>query len=347
MLVQSCLCVMAAAVLCVGCASSGNDSPGPGGHAGSSAGSGGGGSGNGGGGGGAGAGEGADGGQLIGPLPADAKGPRGMRCDDSGRCTCFNIASIGQPGHTGFQGGMGNDSTNAFVNYLNTQSSASVDMYTAKPTLTSDFLNRYDVLIFQWLVDGVSSGGDGTGYWTFAPEEINALKDWVNSGGGVITLSGYDAQSQEVMPLNQVVQALTDMSYGTADVLGTVSTANYCLGESDPLSGWVQTTPIGKHVTEVGAFHGRPITPGPKATVDCSDSMYTYAAHEDVGQGHVFAYSDEWVTYTSQWLGIDAGASCVDASAAVVYQVPQFWYNAISYAAQATACPFMLNGAIR
>ena len=71
-----------------------------------------------------------------------------------------------------------------------------------------------------------------------------------------------------------------------------------------------------------------------------------YAAHEDVGQGHVFAYADEWVTYTSQWFGIDAGGNCADASANVVYQVPQFWYNAISYASQATQCPFMLTGAI-
>ena len=59
-----------------------------------------------------------------------------------------------------------------------------------------------------------------------------------------------------------------------------------------------------------------------------------YAAHEDVGQGHVFSYADEWVTYTSQWFGIDAGGNCADASANVVYQVPQFWYNAISYASR-------------
>jgi hypothetical protein len=275
--------------------------------------------------------------------PDDGKAPRPQRCDDAGRCTCFNIASIGQPGHTGFQSGM--DSTTAFTDWLNTQSSANVDMYTSRPTLDADFLGKYDVLIIQWLVDGIS-GEDGTGYWTFTPAETDALDAWVKAGGGIITLSGYDAQSQEVTPLNQLVQAVTDMSYGTADVLGTVSASNYCLGESDPLGGWVQTTPIGKHIDEVGAFHGRPITAGPKATVDCTDGTYVYAAHEDVGDGHVFAYADEWVTYTSQWFGIDAGGNCADASANVVYQVPQFWYNAITYASQATACPFTLAGPI-
>jgi hypothetical protein len=275
--------------------------------------------------------------------PEDGKAPRAQRCDDAGRCTCFNIASIGLPGHTGFQGGM--DSTTAFTDWLNAQSSANVDMYTTRPTLDAEFLAKYDVLIIQWLVDGVS-GEDGTGYWTFTPAETQALDTWVKAGGGLITLSGYDAQSQEVTPLNQLVQAVTDMSYGTADVLGTVSASNYCLGESDPLGGWVQTTPIGKYIDEVGAFHGRPITPGAMATVDCTDGTNVYAAHEDVGQGHVFAYADEWVTYTSQWFGIDAGGNCADASANVVYQVPQFWYNAISYASQATECPFTLAGPI-
>jgi hypothetical protein len=284
-------------------------------------------------------------GSFVNPAttPVDGKAPRAQRCDATGRCTCFNIASIGLPGHTGFQNGM--DSTTAFTDWLNTQSSASVDMYTARPTLDADFLNKYDVLIIQWLVDGIS-GENGTGYWTFNSAETQALDAWVKAGGGLITLSGYDAQSQEVMPLNQLVQATTDMSYGTVDVLGTVSTANYCLGESDPLGGWVQTTPLGKHIDEVGAFHGRPITPGPKATVDCTDGTYTYAAHEQVGEGYVFAFADEWVTYTSQWLGIDAGGSCIDASANTVYQVPQFWYNAISYASQATQCPFTLNGPV-
>jgi hypothetical protein len=274
---------------------------------------------------------------------SDAKPARPQRCDDAGRCTCFNIASIGQPGHTGFQGG--NDSTTAFTDYLNEQSSASVDMYTTRPMLTSAFLAQYDVLIVQWLVDGVS-GSNGTGYWTFSSDELAALKAWVQAGGGLITLSGYDASSQEVTPLNQIVQAVTDMSYGTADVLGSTSSSNYCLGESDPLGGWVQSTAIGKYINEVGAFHGRPVNAGAKSTVDCTDGTYVYAAHEDVGNGHVFAYTDEWVTYTSQWFGIDAGGNCANSSANVVYQVPQFWFNAISYASQATECPFTLTGPI-
>jgi hypothetical protein len=269
--------------------------------------------------------------------------PRTPKCDADGHCTCLNIASIGRPGITGFQAGMGGaDSTSAFTDWLNSQSSATVDLITAKPTITADFLGNYDVIIIQWLVDGVSPSNtyEGMGYWTFGSDELAALKTWIGNGGGLITLSGYDSSSDEITPVNQILQAVSDLSYGPQDVLG--ATGVYCLGESDPLTGWVQSTPIGQHVTAVGAFHGRPVHPG-SATVDCSDATYVYAAHEAVGMGHVVAYTDEWVTYTSQWDGIGVMSGCGDASAATEYQVPQFWYNVISYAGSAVQCKFTIN----
>ncbi len=286
--------------------------------------------------------------ESDGGLAADAKPPRAQRCDDAGRCTCFNIASIGLPGHTGFQGGM--DSTTAFTDWLNEQSSASVDLYTSRPMLTASFLAQYDVLIVQWLV-GRNVRRRRHGVLVVQRRRAGqALKAWVEAGeGGSSRSPGYDAaQAQEVTPLNQLVQAVSDLSYGTADVLEerrVVELLPRRVG-SVPLGGWVQTTPIGKHIDEVGAFHGRPVDPGPKAVVDCTDGTNVYAAHEDVGQGHVFTFADEWVTYTSQWFGIDAGGNCADASANAVYQVPQFWYNALTYASAATQCDFTLAGPI-
>jgi hypothetical protein len=114
---------------------------------------------------------------------------------------------------------------------------------------------------------------------------------------------------------------------------------------------------LGQHINQVGAFYGRTIHTGPKSIVDCSNPTFgVCGAHEDVGQGHVYVFTDEWVTYTSQWFAPTASPNCVaDASPGpgmypavqVAYQTPQFWYNAISYASQATQCVFMLMGAIR
>src|SRR5258708_1687943 len=64
-------------------------------------------------------------------------------CDDAGNCSCVNIASIGKPGHYGATG----DNTTVFTDWLNSKSSAVVDLYATHPTLTQNFLSKYDVLI--------------------------------------------------------------------------------------------------------------------------------------------------------------------------------------------------------
>lgn len=258
-------------------------------------------------------------------------GPGQTVCDDAG-CSCVRIASIGKPGHFGIAG----DDTTAFTDWLNSKSNAAVDMYTDQPALTAAFLSSYDVIILQWLTD--SNSGP---YWTFSSDEISALQSWVEGGGGLITLSGYDSNSQEVVPLNQLL-SFTDISYNTDSVLSTcpASLDCYCWGNSVPLSGWA-AEPIGANVTQVGAFDGRSINAG-SATVDCSDpSGPIYAVHESVGQGRIFSYTDEWITYSSQWLGTapannnsmytDPNNPCFDKSAAEVFQVPQFWFNALSW----------------
>ncbi len=280
-------------------------------------------------------------GASPGDLLGGGLGGGGIPLDcDGGRCTCVNIASIGKPAHYG--------DTAAFTDWLNSKSTAAVDMFPAHPTLTGAFLSQYDVLIVQWLTD--SNSGP---YWTFTDAEIEALKEWVNGGGGLVTLSGYDSNSQEVVPLNRLL-SFTDISYNTDDVLAAcpaaVANRCYCWGNSVPLGPWAPG-PIGKNITQVGAFHGRSINPG-SASVDCSDASHTYAAHETVGKGRVFAFTDEWVTYTSQWLGAssvntsamytDPNNACYQHSAANVFQVPQFWFNVISWEAQ-SKCVFTIR----
>jgi len=263
-----------------------------------------------------------------------------LNCDDAGHCSCVNIASIGQPAHYG--------DTTAFTDWLNAKSTAAVDMYTAHPTLTPDFLSKYDVVLIQWLTAGNSGP-----YWTFTDDEVAALKAWVNDGGGLIALSGYDSNSQEVVPLNRLL-SFSDISYDADDVLAacpsSVASSCYCWGNSVPLGPWA-AGPIGKSLTQVGAFHGRSINPG-TASVDCSDASHVYAVHETIGKGRVVAYTDEWVTYTSQWLGTssintssmytDPNNACYQKSAANVFQVPQFWFNVISWEAQ-SKCIFTIR----
>lgn len=279
-------------------------------------------------------------------LPDVVDSGRPPRCDETGKCSCFNIASIGKLGSWG-------GTTSALMDWLNTESSASVDVYQTKPTLDAAFLAKYDVIVVQWLADG--KGGP---YWTFSSTEIAALKAWVDAGGGLITLSGFEVNTGEVDPLNQIL-SFTDISYNKDDIASTCpSNLCYCWGSTIPIAPWAPG-PIGSNLRAVGAYYGRSINPG-SATVDASatvdGSSIVYAAHETVGLGHVFAWCDEWVTYTSQWLNgsADAGpeastqynnpmSACYMQSVDQVFQVPQFWYNAITYAASATQCSFVIN----
>jgi hypothetical protein len=269
-------------------------------------------------------------------------------CTDAG-CTCIRIASIG---HAGVWGacGMNGDSTGAFETWLNTQSTASVDSYaSAKPLLTAAFLAQYDVIILQWLRD-VPDAGNGEGMlWQFSQDEVNALADWVQAGGGLITMSGYDGDGQEVVPLNALL-SFAGLVYNVDGTYGSTCTGSNCWGGACALTAWNTAGPIGAHLMEVGIQNGRSISiaadAGYSPVVDCPcPNGNDCAVHEDIGKGHVFAFSDEWVTYTSQWLGTASciPSSCAGSTPADDFQVPQFWYNAISYASQSVQCRFTIN----
>lgn len=197
------------------------------------------------------------------------------------------------------------DSTSAFETWLDTQSTATVDSYgDAKPALTPSFLAQYDVIILQWLRD-VADGGNEGPVWQFSRDEVDALAACVRGGRGLVTLSGFDGDGQEVMPVNALL-SFTDFTYRT-DATYTTDCSG-CWGGACALTGWNATSPIGAHISEIGIQFGRSIAvaadAGGAPVVDCPcSSGNECAVHEDIGKGHVFAFTDEWVTYTSQWLG--------------------------------------------
>jgi hypothetical protein len=293
---------------------------------------------------------------------------RPSRCDDAGHCSCIAIASIG---HEGVWGPCSSDSTTAFQDWLNTQSTAHVDNFdTTKPTLNADFLSHYDVIILQWMVQNGQKDNDGAP-WVFTSDEINALKTWVNNGGGVIALNGYQCNNSgctiyDTTATNQLL-SFTDVKFNSDDVLDPQNVTCqdcYCWGGSMPLGGpigdggapnvgvWDPASTIGAHVSDVGAYVARSID-STSATVDCADApgagTHKYAVHEQIGQGHLVAYGDEWITYSGEWLGTgpclgDGGVfgnsydPCYQKSPTQIFQISQFWYNAIKYAASSVQC---------
>jgi hypothetical protein len=299
----------------------------------------------------------------------DAGGHGCKSYDDAGNCTtCINIASIG---HEGVWGPCSKDDTALFQNWLNTQSTAKVDSFdTMKPTLTAEFLAKYDVIILQWMVANGMQNNDGAP-WQFSSEEVAALQDWVNKGGGIIALNGYQCPGNgctiyDVTATNQLL-SFTDIQFVADDILDPMGAGQpscpdcYCWGGPLPAGAalgdggtaapgsctWDQTSPIGAHVSALPAYVARSIK-STTASVDCSvGGTKSFAVHEQIGMGHVVAFGDEWVTYSGEWAGVSACLNlpydsgydpCYQKSAAQVFQIPQFWYNAIKYAASSVAC---------
>jgi hypothetical protein len=281
---------------------------------------------------------------VTNPGPTTTDSGRPLRCDEAGHCTCVNVASIGRPAHYG----AGNDNTDAFQSWLNAKSSATVTLLTARTKLTGELLANYDVLILQALEDGEYGP-----FWQFDQSEIDAFSEYIKNGGGVIALTGYGADAGEVKPLNQLMQA-AGITYNADDIFAQCpsNVSCYCWGNSIPMAGWQAQSPIAANVRYVGAFHGRSIV-APGASVVAAEGSTIYGVTTTVGLGRVFAFSDEWVTYTSQWLGnpnapVNQYDSCYDAASGLmktadhVFQVPQFWYNAIGWVANSD-CGFTID----
>jgi hypothetical protein len=194
----------------------------------------------------------------LGGRDASAGDARAERCDDAGDCKCMNIASLGKVAHYG-----GNsDSTDAFQAYLNAKSNARMTLLPNRTPITPELLSGFDVVILQALEDS-----EYIGFWTYSQDEIDALAAWVKAGNGLIVLSGYGGNADEVDPDNQLL-AFAGITYGKADTFASCpDNFCYCTDSSVPFSGWQPASFIAANMVApsggtgaVGVFHGRPIT---------------------------------------------------------------------------------------
>ena len=150
-----------------------------------------------------------DGGQVIG-------------CDGGDACMCppVKLAVIGKPGKWGAN--PNGDPDTALQDWLNSSSAgtAQVDNFTSRPSLTADFLANYGVIILASLAEDSSTGP----WWTFSADEVAAFRAWIENGGGVITLTGYAGDPEEVSPVNQLI-GFSGITYSQDGVWGNCATS--------------------------------------------------------------------------------------------------------------------------
>ncbi len=283
--------------------------------------------------------------------PDDTSSPRDtdileQECDDEGNCFCLKLAVIGTSDSTANE----NDVA-AFRDWLNTKSSCQVSMFEERTTLTPEFLAEYDLVLLQLLGDTAYGP-----FWTYSSSEIDALREWVEAGGGLISLTGYNgnASAEEVAAVNGLIQPVTGISYNNDRYLADTGACNtcWCWGNSVPIYGWDPAHEISKDISQVGALWGYSINAPDDATIVATEAGKNAAVAREIGQGRVFVFADEWVIFTNQWRdgdttpgnSADENNVCYDMekqqfnNAENYFQIPQFWYNVIKWVAPPNDC---------
>jgi hypothetical protein len=213
-----------------------------------------------------------------------------------GVCDCLLIATLGVKGSSG-QG-------DVFATWLTARSdTGATDL--ADQTLTPELLDKYEVIVAQ----------DVHKNHAYSDAEASALSDWVNKGGGFMTLIGY-SDAGEAHNVNKLL-APFGMSYTDQQILQKTGSTTI------PITMWTPH-PIDLGVTQVGVDNGYPVQ-GVGTTI-ATGGGFDVAKVQEVGKGHVFLWGDEWITYNSEWNDHPD------------YQVQQMWLNTIKWLTVAGQC---------
>ena len=191
--------------------------------------------------------------------------------------------------------------------------------------LTPALLAQYQVIIIQDAREG-SPGQSGVGKGVgraFTDDEVAAVKQWVKNGGGLATLLGY-ADSSETINVNRLLASF-GLSYGTEQILQ---------GGHDGTGGWATakvthwgTHPIADGISVIGVDSGYAVLgEGTLVAWEAEPDHWPVARAVESGNGRVFVWADEWITYNSEW------TSHPD------YQVQQLWLNILRWLTPTAQC---------
>ena len=192
--------------------------------------------------------------------------------EKDGFCDCLSIGILGNPGS--------NPSAN-FQDFLESKGTVTDRLFQATgDTLVAGDLDDYQVVI----VDRVPR--------MLTAEEAQVIYDYVAGGGGLISMAGYENSGTQRGYQNSAIS-----------VLGTQYAAPIFLS---PTEVYVTPHPITDGVSGVQVYGGWTVNGPGESWVYTQengpdDSLGRLA---DLGDGSYIVFSDEWISFDSEWVAI-------------------------------------------
>ena len=312
----------------------------------------------------------------------DSAGPR-CGVSQFGICSCLRVGAFGQPNSSSGQG------TGSFMNWLLAHSGAAgstttttltacsataADAMTSGSfcqdqthanTLTADYLSNFDIIVMLNMQS-----------WTLSADEIAALGAWVNGGGGLMTLTGYESLPDYSTTNTVLAQFNLQYTGAGAGYVGTgqppdilVTTLSTLNNDNSDQTAELATlnasSPIMTQLNVLAWYNGYMVqdtdgTGTPIATCIAQTSTTAppiacpvggfFGVTKNVGLGHVFAYGDGWVTAEGTWTITSSTCNCglyndetkyditQSATASFTDQIPRFWLNSMAFLTTTGMC---------
>ncbi len=165
-------------------------------------------------------------------------------------------------------------------------------------TLTPEQLDEFDILIVDRLTHA------------YTPAEAAILETWLQQGNGMISMAGYANNQTDVNQQNSLV-SVTGLSYSSPIYI-------------NPTEDW-QNHPISMGAEAVQVYGGWRVNGSGEVFVRPSgEPNNSLGTTTPVGEGTVIVFSDEWISFDTEWQQIP--------------EVEVFWSNMINWVGPKSLC---------
>ena len=208
---------------------------------------------------------------------------------DDGICDCLRIGVIGQPGTL---------ASSSFQAWLEVRGTSVTRLGLDAAPLTLAMLQAFDVVVLDRLQRD------------YTPGEADALRQFVEAGGGVMAMTGYTGGGEDYARPNTLLAP-----FGLEYLAGL---------HNGPVTQW-ETHPVSMGIASVtfaGGYLIRDTTGG--ATVVARLAGGVAGVAREQGQGRVFVWGDEWIQFDSEW--------------STMPMIAQLWTNLFSWLGPRDRC---------